>query len=135
MTHAKKFSAILAVLVIGFFSIFADNDGHRVFHSYNRTQHELNITLNLQSGDQITLSIEPGQHAETDLDDWSRSHFNGQSQGNDKVVGITYNNQSDPAGTNAVMQAPSGGNTVILWQMDGGTPVGFVGEPPTGTLS
>jgi hypothetical protein len=135
MTHTKKLSAILAVLAIGFFSIFADCNGHHIFHSYNHTQHELNITLNLKSGDQITLSIEPGQHVETDLDDWSRSHFSGQSQDADQVTGVTYNNQNDPAGTNAIMEAPSGGNTVIMWQMDGGTPVGFIGEPPTGTLS
>jgi len=137
MKHFNKFSTILAVLAIGFFSIYADNDDHdgrNVFESTNHTQHELNITINLKSGDEINISIAPGHTVETNIAEWSHNHFNTQSSGTDQVSGITYNGQNDPAGSNAVMQG-SNGNTVILWQMSGSSATGFVGEPATGTLS
>ncbi len=119
MIRNKKFSAILAVLAIGFFSVFADG---LIFNSGNQTQEELNVTLNMQSGAQIPVMVDPGQNVPTNL--------NG-----DQVIGIYYNGQYDPAGANAVMQAADGSTVTMMWQMAGGTALGFVGEPPTGTLS
>ncbi len=107
MTLNKKFSAILAVLVIGIFSIYANNI---VFNSSNATQQQLNITLNMQSGAQIPVVIPPGQNLPIQIN-------------NDQVVGITYNGQYAPAGSNAVMQSPSG-TIQLMWQMAGSTPCG-----------
>jgi len=111
MTRNKKFSAILAVLVVGFLSIYANVAS---FNSSNQSQQQLNITLNMQSGAQVPVSIGPGQNVPTNL--------NG-----DQVISITYAGQTDPAGANAVMQNPNGGTTTFMWQMAGGQPVGVVG--------
>jgi hypothetical protein len=119
MTRNKKFSAILAALVIGFLSIYANNI---VFNSANQSQSQLNITLNMQSGAQIPVVIPPGQNIPTQIN-------------NDQVVGLTYNGQFDPAGANAVMQAPSG-TIQMVWQMAGSTPCGVTGGwVDTGTVS
>jgi hypothetical protein len=107
MTSNKKFSAILAVLVIGFLSIYANNI---VFNAANQTQTQLNITLNMQSGAQLPIVIPPGQNIPMQIN-------------NDQVVGITYNGQFAPAGANAVMQSPSG-SIQLMWQMAGSTPCG-----------
>jgi len=113
MTRNKKFSAILAVLVIGLFSIYATN---LTFNSGNQGSTQLNITLNMLSGAQIPVSIAPGQTVPTQL--------NG-----DQVVGITYAGQYDPAGANATMSCPTGGYVQMIWQMGGGnTPCGVLGS-------
>ncbi len=111
MTRNNKFSAVLAVLVIGLFSIYAVN---LTFNAGNQGQTQLNITLNMQSGAQIPLVIPPGQNIPFQL--------NG-----DQVVGITYAGQYDPAGANAVMQCPTGGTVKMMWQMAGNTPCGVLG--------
>jgi len=118
MIRNKKFSVTLAVLLIGFFSVFATNG---VFNSANQTAISLTYTLNMQSGAQIPVTVPPGQNVPTNL--------NG-----DQVIGVYLYNAYDPAGTNAIIQG-SGGTVQIMWQMAGGTAVGFVGEPATGTLS
>src|ERR1035437_10139241 len=87
MTHTKKFSAVVAVVVVGFLSIYATFTN---FNSSNQTSYQLNITLDMQSGAQIPVSISPGQSIPTSL--------NG-----DAVTGLDYNGQHDPAGSNAVM--------------------------------
>jgi hypothetical protein len=119
MTLNKKLSAIVAVFVIGFLSIYA---ALPTFNSSNSTQLPLNITLNMQSGAQIPVSIPPGQALPIQL--------NG-----DQVVGLTYGGQYDPAGMNAVMQVPSGGSITMMWQMAGGQPAGVIGIPDVETVS
>ncbi len=112
MTRNKKFSAVLAAIVIGIFSIYATN---MTFNSANQGSTLLTITLNMQSGAQIPVVIPPGQNIPTQL--------NG-----DQVVGISYFGQYDPAGANAVMQCPTGGTIQMVWQMGGGTPCGVLGS-------
>jgi hypothetical protein len=127
MTLNKKFSAILAVLVIGFLSIYANNI---VFNSSNATQQQLNITLNMQSGAQIPLVVPPGQAIPTNL--------NG-----DQVVAVSIFGTTIPAGANAII-ATSGGNLQLMWQMAGSSAMGvaignggspIVGWPDTGEVS
>jgi hypothetical protein len=113
MTRTKKFSAIFAVLVAGFLSIYANVP---TFNSGNQTQSQLNVTLNMQSGAQIPVVIAPGQNAPTQL--------NG-----DQVVSLTFAGQTDPAGVNAVMKTPSGGSITMMWQMNGNQPAGVIGLP------
>ena len=117
--NTKKYSAILAVLVVGFLSIYAVN---MQFNSANQTQHQLNITLNMQSGAQIPVALGPGQNIPTPT--------NG-----DQVASVTYAGQTDPAGVNAVMTNPSGGTTTFMWQMNGGQPIGIIGMPDVETGS
>jgi len=119
MTRTKKFSAVLAVLVAGFLSIYANLP---TFTSGNSTQTQLNVTLNMQSGAQIPVSVVPGGNVPTTL--------NG-----DQVASITYAGQNDPAGVNAVMTCPSGGTITMMWQMNGGQPVGIVSMPDVETQS
>jgi hypothetical protein len=119
MTRTKKFSAILAVLVVGFLSIYANLP---VFNSANQTQSQLNVTLNMQSGAQIPVVIPPGQNIPLQL--------NG-----DQVASITFAGQTDPAGSNAVMKNPSGGSITMMWQMNGNQPAGVVGMPDVETGS
>jgi hypothetical protein len=119
MTRTKKFSAILAVLVVGFLSIYANLP---TFTSTNQTQSQLNVTLNMQSGAQIPVVIAPGQNVPTQL--------NG-----DQVSSITFGGQNDPAGVNAVMTCPGGGTITMMWQMNGGQPVGIVSMPDVETQS
>ena len=119
MTRSKKFSALAAVLAIAFISIYASVP---VFNSTNQLQTQITYTLNLQGGGQIPVTIAPGQTLPTQL--------NG-----DNVVGLTFNGQYDPAGANAVMQAPDGSKVVQMWQMAGGTAIGCTSEPETGTMS
>jgi len=119
MTRNNKFSAVLAVLVFGFLSIYATGI---TFNSSNSTTHQLNITLNMQSGAQIPIVVAPGQSMPTNL--------NG-----DQVIGLNMNGQYDPAGTNAVMQVPTGGTITMMWQMGGNGPVGVAGLPDVETVS
>jgi hypothetical protein len=119
MTRNTKFSAILAVLVIGLFSIYATGI---TFNSSNSTQQPLNITLNMQSGAQIPVVIPPGQALPTDL--------NG-----DQVAAITIFGSTIPAGANAIISAP-GGNLQLMWQMAGNAPMGVaIGNQGSGIVS
>ena len=111
MTHTKKFSAALAVVVVGFLSIYAT---FASFNSSNQTSYQLNITLDMQSGAQVPVSLAPGQTIPTNL--------NG-----DVIIGLDFNGQHDPAGANAIMQSPFGGTIKMMWQMAGGQPMGVVG--------
>jgi hypothetical protein len=113
MSRNKKFSAVLATLVIGFLSIYAST---QTFNTSNQTSQQLNVTLNMQSGAQIPVSVAPGQNIPTNL--------NGE-----QVVGLAYNGQYDPAGANAVMQCAGGGTITMMWSMAGGQPVGAAGVP------
>jgi len=116
--NTKKYSAILAVLVIGFLSIYANN---LQFNSANQTQQPLNMTLNMQSGAQIPVVVAPGQNVPINL--------NG-----DQVVAITMGAAQIPAGANAVVVTPSG-NVKMMWNMAGGQPVGIVSMPDVETGS
>ena len=118
MTRNKKFSAILAVLVVGFLSIYAVLP---TFNSTNQTQSQLNVTLNMQLGAQIPVSIAPGQTVPTQL--------NG-----DQVVAITMGAAQIPVGINAVVVTPNG-NVDVVWQMAGGQALGVAGVPDNGELS
>jgi len=127
MTRTKKFSAVLAVLVVGFLSIYANDI---VFNSQNMTNQQLNVTLNMQSGAQIPVTLQPGQALPTNL-------------GGDQVISLSVNGQTDPVGAKAIMQGPNG-NLYIMWNMAGGTPMGIsiqsggqnlIGWPDTGTVS
>ncbi len=114
MTLNKKFSAILAVLVVGFFSIYATN---LVFTSSNQTNSQLNITLNMQSGAQIPVALGPGQNLPTNL--------NG-----DQVVAITVFGNTVPAGANIVMPGTPAGTIAFQWNMAGSTAMGVaIGNP------
>ena len=116
--NSKKYSAILAVLVIGLLSIYAVN---MQFNSANQTQHQLNITLNMQSGAQLPVALAPGQNLPTPL--------NG-----DQVVSVTVAGAPVPAGINAVVGTPNG-NITIMWQMAGGQPAGIISLPDVETVS
>ncbi len=127
MSLNKKISAVLAVFVIGFLSIYA---GNIVFNSSNSTQQQLNITLNLQSGAQMPMVIPPGQSLPTNL--------NG-----DQVASVTLYGVTIPAGANAVV-GTANGTLQLMWQMSGGTAMGvavgggnqgLVGWPDTDTIS
>jgi hypothetical protein len=107
MTRNNKFSAVLAVLVLGLLSIYA---APIVFNSSNSTQQQLNITLNMQSGAQIAVVVPPGQALPTNL--------NG-----DQVSAITIFGTTIPAGANAII-ASSSGNIQLMWQMAGNTAMG-----------
>ncbi len=102
MSLNKKFTAILAVLVVGLFSIFATN---LTFSSSNQTQQQLNVVLNLQSGAQVPVNLAPGQTVPTALS-------------GDQVVGLTINGQGVPAGANGQISTPNGAVTVT-WNMGG----------------
>ena len=118
MTRNTKISAILAVLVIGFLSIYASTIA---FNSGNQTQQQLTFTLNMQSGAQIPVTVNPGQNVPTNL--------NG-----DQIVGMWVFGAYVPGGVNAVVQGSSG-TVTIMWQMSGGTPIGAVGVTSTTTIS
>jgi len=114
MTLNKKFSAILAVLVIGFFSIYAAN---LVFTSSNQTNSQLNVTLSMQSGAQIPVALGPGQTLPTNL--------NG-----DQVVAVTIFGNTVPAGANIVIPSTPAGKIAFQWNMAGTTAMGVaIGNP------
>ena len=125
MTHNKKISAILAVLAIGFLSIYATSIN---FSSSNQSNQQLNITLNTQSGAHIAVALNSGQNLTTTIY-------------GDPVVSITLNGQTDPAGTKAVMQGLNG-TVMVIWNMSGSTAMGLAigtpgsnGWPDIGTIS
>ena len=112
LTNTKKFSTIAAALVIAAFSIYATS---LTFSSTNQTAHQETITLNMQSGAQVTVTLSPGESTPTQL--------NG-----DNVVGLWLYGAYDAAGANAVISTPNG-DVVMMWQMSGGTPVGCCAQP------
>src|SRR5581483_2879493 len=105
MKRSNKLTALLATLVIGFISIYATNI---TFQSTSYLQNQITITLNMQSGAQIPVTMAPGQTVPTQIN-------------NDNVVGTTIYGQFDPAGANAVIQCPDGSTITQMWQMAGGT--------------
>jgi len=120
MTQSKKFSALVAVLVIGFFSIFAAGN---TFMGTNQTASQVTITLNLASGNQLPLVLAPGQSIPMPI-------------GSDQVVGLWIYGSYVPAGVNAVVANPSGGKVDEVWQMGAnGTVLGGFTEPDHGTIS
>jgi hypothetical protein len=120
MTLSKKFSALAAVLVIGFLSIYATQTN---FLTGNQTQNQITVTLNMQSGAQIPIVVPPGQTLPM------------QFQG-DTVIGVYVYGAYDPAGMNAIIPNPSGGAVKEMWVMGpNGTVVGATTEPDTGTMS
>ncbi|GEM_PF-2115264 len=119
MTRSKKFSALVATLVVGFISIYAN---FITFNSSNTTSNTVTVTLNMQSGAQIPVTVAPGQTVPTQL--------NG-----DQVIGIWVYGAYDPAGANAIIPCPTGGNIQEVWQMSGSTAVGCTSEPDLGTMS
>jgi hypothetical protein len=120
MTLSKKFSALAAVLVIGFLSIYADQTS---FLTGNQTQNQITVTLNMQSGAQIPVTVAPGQSVPTQIND-------------DQVIGVYIYGAYDPAGMNAVIPNPSGGTVTEMWIMGpDGTVVGAYTQPDTGTMS
>jgi hypothetical protein len=120
MTLSKKFSALAAVLAIGFLSIYADQTN---FLTGNMTQNQITVTLNMQSGAQIPVTVPAGQSIPTQL--------NG-----DQVIGVYVYGAYDPAGMNAIIPNPSGGTVTEMWIMGpNGTVVGTYTQPDTGTMS
>ncbi len=116
----KKFSTVVAALVIGVLSIYATS---LTFNSTNQTAYQTTATLNMQSGGQIQVTMAPGQTVPTQIN-------------NDAVVGVTLYGAFVPAGSNAVVPSPNGG-IQLMWQMAGSTAVGINCEPLPGggTLS
>ena len=108
MKRNQKLSALFAILVVGFLSIYANV---MVFNSGNVTNQQQTITLSMQSGAQLPIVLAPGQNIPTQL--------NG-----DQVSGATISGQFIPSGVNAVAQTPSG-NVQIMWQMAGGQGAGL----------
>jgi len=120
MTLSKKFSALAAVLVIGFFSIYATQSN---FLTANQTASQITVTLNMQSGAQIPVLVPPGQSIPM------------QFQG-DQVIGLSIYGAYVPAGVNAVIPNPSGGSVDEIWQMGpNGSVLGSLTEPDHGTMS
>lgn len=121
MTRNKKFSALVALLVVGFLSIYAADYN---FLSTNQTANDITITLNMQSGAQIPVTVPAGQSVPTEI--------NG-----DQVIGLWLYGAYDPAGVNAVIPCPSGGTVTEMWVNGGpnGAPVGCYTQPDTGTMS
>jgi hypothetical protein len=128
LTITKKFSTIAAAIVVAAFSIYATA---LTFTSTNQTSYQQTITLNMQSGAQIPVTLGPGQAVPTQL--------NGNN-----VIGVSIYGAYAPAGANAIIPAPQGGTVTIMWQMSGSTAIGcsVVGgsgtngaEPGTSTLS
>ncbi|HEY3875196.1 MAG TPA: hypothetical protein VGM92_06945 [Candidatus Kapabacteria bacterium] len=103
MTRNHKFSALFAILVVGFLSIYANV---MVFNTSNVTNQQIGVTLNMQSGAQIPLNLAPGQVVPTQI--------NG-----DQVTGAAINGQMVPMGANAIVSSPNG-NIQVMWQMCGG---------------
>ncbi len=118
-TFSKKFSTVAAALVIAAISIYATS---LAFTSTNQTANQITITLNMQSGSQIPVTIAPGQSVPTQIN-------------NANVIGLWLYGAYAPAGANAVIPSPYGGNVTIMWQMSGSTAVGCSAVPdlPTGT--
>lgn len=116
MTRSSKFSALFAILVVGFLSIYANV---MVFNSTNTTQYQQTITLNLQSGAQVPVALPPGGAVPTQL--------NG-----DVVTGVTVYGQTIPAGANAMFQSPNG-TEQLMWQMAGGQAGGLQVAPSSTT--
>jgi len=120
MTLTKKFSALVAVLVVGFLSIYASGG---TFMGTNQTANQVTITLNMASGAQLPMNLAPGQTLPMGI-------------GSDQVVGLWLYGAYVPAGVNAVVANPSGGNVDEIWQMGpNGTPCGGYTEPDHGTIS
>ena len=119
MTRTKKFSALVAAVVVAFMSIYATN---LTFNSTNLTSNLVTVTLNMQSGAQIPVSIAPGQSVPTQIS-------------GDQVVGLWLYGAYDPAGVNAIIPCPTGGHVAEVWQMSGATPVGCTTEPDSQTMS
>ncbi len=103
MKRNQKFSALFAILVVGFLSIYANV---MVFNSTNVTNQQQTVTLNLQSGGQIPVALGPGQTLPTQL--------NG-----DQVVGAFLDGAYVPGGVNAIVPSPNG-NVQVMWQSAGG---------------
>ncbi|HET6400779.1 MAG TPA: hypothetical protein VFH95_05200 [Candidatus Kapabacteria bacterium] len=118
-TLSKKFSTIAAALVIAAISIYATS---LTFTSTNQTAHQMTVTLNMQSGAQVPVTLAPGQSVPSQL--------NGNN-----VIGLWLYGAYAPAGANAVIPSPYGGSVTLMWQMSGGTAVGCSAQPdcPTGT--
>jgi len=120
MTRTSKFSALVAVLVIGFLSIYAAGS---TFMGTNQTSNQVTITLNMASGAQLPMVLGPGQSMPMGV-------------GGDQVVGLWLYGAYVPAGMNAVVATPSGGNVNEVWQMgQNGTVLGGFTEPDHGTIS
>jgi hypothetical protein len=120
MSRNKKFSALLATLVVGFFSIYAAGSN---FLSTNQTAQQVTITLNMQSGAQIPVALAPGQSTPTSI-------------GTDKVIGLWLYGAYVPAGVNAVIPCPTGGLVDEMWvNGPNGSPAGAFTQPDTGTIS
>jgi len=120
MSQSKKFSALVAVLVVGFLSIYAAGSS---FLTTNQTANQINVTLNMQSGAQIPVVVGPNQAIPMPT--------NG-----DQVIGLFIYGAYVPAGVNAVIPCPSGGNVQEVWQMgQGGSPCGAFTQPDTQTIS
>ena len=120
MTRTTKFSALVAVLVIGFFSIYASGSS---FQSVNQTANQISVTLNMQSGAQIPVVVPAGQSIPTDI--------NG-----DRVIGLWLYGAYDPAGSNAIIPCPSGGTVKEMWvNGPGGAPIGTYTQPDSQTIS
>jgi hypothetical protein len=120
MTLTKKFSALVAVVVIGFFSIFAAGN---TYMSGNHTANTVNVTINMSSGIQISATLAPGQTMPIPTN-------------NDHVIGVWIYGSYVPAGVNAVVANPNGGAVDQMWQMgsDGNALAGWP-EPDHGTIS
>lgn len=112
-TFSKKFSTIAAAIVIAAISIYATS---LTFTSTNQTANQITVTLNMQSGSQIPVTIAPGQSVPTQIN-------------NDNVIGLSLYGAYAPAGANAVIPSPYGGSVTIMWQMAGSTAVGCSAVP------
>src|SRR5437867_2913614 len=102
MTLTKKFSAIAAVLAIGVLSIYATTAN---FMTYNTTADQVNVTLKLSSGADVTVNVAAGSSIPTEIGDAT-------------VLGLTIYGAYDPAGVSAIVGKPTGGTVVVRW---GGT--------------
>lgn len=116
MTRTSKFSALFAILVVGFLSIYANV---MVFNTTNTTTYQQTATLNLQSGGQVQVSLPQGGSVPTQL--------NG-----DAVMSVTLYGQTIPAGANAIFQSPNGAEQ-LMWQM-AGSQAGGVQIAPSSTI-
>ena len=105
----RKFSIILAAVVIGFLSIYATDDNTCSFA--NDSGYTLLTSVNLQSGAQQWLYTNPGDDPTTlDL-------------GTDQVASLTIYFQFSPevvtvqAGSNDVVSTPWGTTMTVNWTM------------------
>jgi hypothetical protein len=117
----RKFSILLAAIVIGFLSIYATDDNTVSFA--NNTSYTLMTSINMASGAQQYLYTNPGdQPTQMDI-------------GTDQVASLTIYFPSGGgqmcvmAGSNTAVDTPWGATVYVYWQMGDNGPTAIEIDP------